>query len=260
MDLQVFNQNGWEIRTIEKSGEIWFVAKDVCECLEIKDTSSAVLSLSIDEKLIQTIMVSGQNRDIWTVSESGLYLLIFKSRKSEAKKFQKWVTSEVLPSIRKTGIYATDITIEKMIDDPDFAIELLQKLKFERQEKALFLQQRDEAIRTKAHIGNKREATSMATASVAVKRANKLEDELGRGKTYRTAKSISWIKDYFSTSRGLWSQLGKKLTQLSNELGYEVKKIDNEDFGTVNSYHIEVIRTLQGRINNDENMLGKYRF
>ena len=75
----------------------------------------------------------GRQGEAWTVTESGLYRIIMRSDKPQAKPFQKWVTGEVLPSIRKHGIYATESTIESMINNPDFAIQLLQTLKTERE-------------------------------------------------------------------------------------------------------------------------------
>lgn len=102
---KVFNYGESEVRTIVKDDEVWFIAKDVCEVLELSDVSMSVKRLDEDEKLVQTLFVSGQNRQIMSVNESGLYELIFTSRKSEAKEFKKWVKSDVLPSIRKTGSY-----------------------------------------------------------------------------------------------------------------------------------------------------------
>ena len=86
-------------------GEPWFVASDVCESLGLDDTSKACSRLDDDEKLTRTMFVSGQNREVLIINESGLYSLILTSRKPEAKKFKKWVTADVLPAIRKTGRY-----------------------------------------------------------------------------------------------------------------------------------------------------------
>lgn len=105
-DLQVFDYHGSAVRTIDKDGEIWFMAKDLCDILELSDVSMTVRSLDEDEKLIQALFVSGQVREVMTVNEPGLYSLIFKSRKPEAKLFSRWVTHEVLPQIRKTGSYS----------------------------------------------------------------------------------------------------------------------------------------------------------
>ena len=83
----------------------YFVAKDICQALSLSDVSKTVERLDEDEKLTRTLFVSGQNRSMWFVNESGLYNLIFQSRKPEAKAFRKWVTSEVLPAIRATGYF-----------------------------------------------------------------------------------------------------------------------------------------------------------
>ena len=106
-ELQLFNYDNAPIRVIEKdTGDLWFVAKDVCNILELADVSMSVSKLDDDEKLVQKFFVSGQNRDVITINESGLYALIMRSNKPEARKFTKWITSEVIPSIRKTGSYS----------------------------------------------------------------------------------------------------------------------------------------------------------
>lgn len=99
--LQTFFNDGINagIRMKMIDGESWFIAKDICCALGLQDVSMTVKRLDDDEKLIQTLFVSGQGRETWTVNESGLYGLIFLSRKPEAKAFRKWVTNEVLPSI-----------------------------------------------------------------------------------------------------------------------------------------------------------------
>ena len=94
-----------EIMTAEIDNEVWFVASDVCKALDIKNSSDAVSRLDDDEKLVSVIPTSGQKRNVNLISESGLYALIFKSRKPSAHQFRKWVTKEVIPSIRKKGYY-----------------------------------------------------------------------------------------------------------------------------------------------------------
>ena len=90
----------------DEDGNAWFVAKDVCDVLGLTDTSKTCERLDDDEKLVRKLFVSGQKRDVLLVNESGLYALIFTSNKPEAKRFRKWITSEVLPQIRKTGSYS----------------------------------------------------------------------------------------------------------------------------------------------------------
>ena len=110
-NLQIFNYESNKVRIISgEDGEPWFVAKDVCDILELANARDAVSILDDDEK--SSVRISdgtspkGGNPNMNIISESGLYTLIMRSNKPEAKKFRKWVTSEVLPSIRKTGCYS----------------------------------------------------------------------------------------------------------------------------------------------------------
>lgn len=100
-----FNENNKPIRVEVVDGEPWFVAKDVCDALTLENSRKATASLEDDEKGVSPVVTPSGTQQMTTVNESGLYSLIFQSRKPEAKKFRKWVTSEVLPSIRKTGRY-----------------------------------------------------------------------------------------------------------------------------------------------------------
>ncbi len=95
------------VRTIAKEGQAWFVTKDVCDILDIGDASKAVSRIDDDERGTTTVRTPGGPQEVLTVNESGLYSLIFTSRKAEAKRFRKWVTSEVLPAIRQTGRYGS---------------------------------------------------------------------------------------------------------------------------------------------------------
>ncbi len=108
--LQAFAYGDSMVRTVkdEESGEFLFVAKDVLDILELENTTRALDGLDDDELTLLKVMSGGQMRDMKCVTESGLYNLIFKSRKEEAKTFKRWVTHEVLPSIRKTGGYGED--------------------------------------------------------------------------------------------------------------------------------------------------------
>ena len=113
--LLPLNFKGCAVRTVMIGNMPWFVAKDVCEVLELSDVSMSVAKLDDDEKLVQKLFVSGQNRDMIIVNESGLYTLIMRSNKPEARSFRKWVTSEVLPSIRATGQYTMPQLVENRL-------------------------------------------------------------------------------------------------------------------------------------------------
>ena len=116
-ELQLFNFEGKEVKIIQLFNEIYFVGKDVCTILELADVSKAISRLDEDEKLIRSLFLSGQNREVLLINESGLYSLVLTSRKPEAKKFKKWITSEVIPSIRKTGGYnSNDTKIDRLIE------------------------------------------------------------------------------------------------------------------------------------------------
>ena len=105
--LQVFSYNNKEVRTVEKNGDIWFVAKDVCDVLDIHNSNDTVRKmLDDDEKGIEKIYTPGGLQDMTIISESGLYSLVLRSNKPEAKNFSRWVRHDVLPAIRKTGNYS----------------------------------------------------------------------------------------------------------------------------------------------------------
>lgn len=106
-EIQIFsNETFGQLRTIKINGEIWFVAKDVCDALEIKNSRDALTRLDADEKntVVLTDGIGNPNKSV--VNEYGLYTLVLSSRKPEAKTFKRWVTHDVLPSIRKTGQYS----------------------------------------------------------------------------------------------------------------------------------------------------------
>lgn len=129
-EIQTFNFNSATLRTLtDENGDPWFVAKDICTILGISNPSDALKRLDGDERSRFNLGRQGETN---IVNEAGLYSLVLASRKPEAREFKRWVTHEVLPSIRKHGIYATETTIDQILADPDFGIRLLTDLKEER--------------------------------------------------------------------------------------------------------------------------------
>ena len=132
-ELQVFeNKQFGQLRAIMKDSEPWFVAADVCKALEVGNPSQALTRLDDDEKFTTIISNEGAASGISSlafVNEPGLYTLVLGSRKREAKSFKRWVTHDVVPSIRKTGAYMTPETIEKVLMNPDTIISLATQLK-----------------------------------------------------------------------------------------------------------------------------------
>lgn len=125
-ELKLFQFEDNQVRTVSSNGIIWFAAVDVTNALGIKNPSDAIKPLDEDERARFNLGRQGSTNFI---SEPGLYKLIGASRKPAAKSFNRWVTHEVLPSIRKHGAYMTPETIEKAIYNPDFIINLATKLK-----------------------------------------------------------------------------------------------------------------------------------
>jgi prophage antirepressor-like protein len=125
---QLFEKYGFKIRCdLDGNGGIWFVAKDVCDCLGIEwKGSDSIGYLDDDERGVAITDTLGGKQKVITVYESGLYALIFKSRKEEAKRFRKWVTSDVLPSIRRTGSYQTPS--RESVSPQDLSLIAIQKL------------------------------------------------------------------------------------------------------------------------------------
>lgn len=119
-----------KVRVVEINGEPWLVGKDVAEVLGYSNTAKAIRDhVDIEDKLSERIVLSGQNREVSVINESGLYSLVLRSKLPEAKKFKRWVTSEVLPSVRKHGMYATD----DLLNDPDLMIKAANKIKEEKE-------------------------------------------------------------------------------------------------------------------------------
>ena len=135
--LQVFSYEGNEVRTVQKGSEILWVLKDVCGILGIEKYRDAAARLDDDEREPVLVDTLGGRQEMIAVTESGLYSIILLSRKPEAKKFKRWVTHEVLPTIRKHGAYVTPAKLEELMNDPDSWIKVLTALKEERAAKEL---------------------------------------------------------------------------------------------------------------------------
>ncbi|ENQ3078942.1 phage antirepressor KilAC domain-containing protein [Bacillus cereus] len=129
-EQKLFKYGMKEVRTIIKDKQIWFVAKDVCSILGIKNATVAIQNLDRDERAKFNLGRQGQTN---VVNEYGLYVLILGSRKAEAKNFKRWVTHEVIPSIRRHGAYMTDDVLDKVSVNPNFRVELVNKLKKEQE-------------------------------------------------------------------------------------------------------------------------------
>jgi anti-repressor protein len=135
-EITSWNYEGAEVRTVQIDGEPWFVLADICRELEISHVKDTATRIDEDD-LGQTEVIDrmGRSQKVWIINESGLYTVILRSDKPQAKPFRKWVTSVVLPSIRKHGAYMTDQALEKALTNPDFLIQLATQLKTEQEQR-----------------------------------------------------------------------------------------------------------------------------
>lgn len=283
--IQVFqNKEFGQVRVVEHNGEPWFVAKDVCAALDLNNIGQALASLDEDEKasidpniikadvgfdvmmqaahmpMRAAIPEAGRGgRPLGIITEPGLYSLILRSRKPEAKAFKQWIIHEVVPSIRKRGLYATEAVMDRILDAPDFGISLLQQYKFEREQRKLVEAHRDEAVRTKAEIGSRREATAMNTASRLSKENEHLRDDIGDSRTWKQVKAIPWLEEVFEVSQAMYSVAGRKLADMPRRMGYEIREVEDSRYGSVKAYHTDVIEAFQHALKADHNILWKYR-
>lgn len=224
-NLKVFeNENFGSIRVIDRNGEPYFVLKDVCDVLEIERGTRIAERLDEDEVRQTSVIDSmGRNQLTYIINESGLYNVILRSDKPQAKQFKKWVTAEVLPSIRKHGAYMTDQALYRAITEPDFLIRLATEL---RDEKVLRMEMQNkiEIDRPKVLFAD---AVSASHTSILVGELAKLLRqngiEIGQNRLFQ------WLRDngYLIKRKGTdWNMP----TQNSMEMGlFEIKESTHID-------------------------------
>ena len=225
-ELKIFeNKDFGQIRVIEKDGQPWFVGKDICDCLELTDVSKSISRLDDDEKGANSIPTPGGLQYMLCVNEYGLYNLVLSSRKPEAKQFKRWITHEVIPSIRKHGAYMTPERIEEVLSNPDTIIRLATDLKAER-EKRLQAERQIEQDKPMVIFAKALEISdkSILVGEMAKLLARNGIDDMGQNRFFK------WLRD-----SGYLHKSGEQYnlpTQYSTELGLiEVKTttINNPD-------------------------------
>lgn len=216
MELTIINEQevlGKHFTVYGTADEPLFLAKDVAEWIEHSKPSIMVDTVDEDEKLRETIFTSGQNREVWFLTENGLYEVLMQSRKPLAKEFKKKV-KEILKSIRKHGLYATD----QLLNNPDFAIAAFQALKEERARKQA-LETQIEADKPKVLFAD---AVSASKSSCLIGELAKILKQ--NGIDIGQNKLFQWLRSngYLISRRGeSWNQP----TQKSMQLGlFELKK------------------------------------
>ncbi|KXS55200.1 MAG: prophage antirepressor [Marinobacter sp. T13-3] len=250
-----FDFHGHSVRVINIEDDPWFLARDVAEILEYKNPLKAIRDhcKGVNETVLPS---AGGPQTVKIIPERDVYRLVMRSKLPSAEAFEEWVVGEVLPSIRKTGGYQVGNVVLPDFSNPAEAARAWA----DQHEKALKLEhERNEARKTKAWIGSKREATAMAKASAATRKANQLERRLGHEESWKQVKAIPWLAEEFAISRTMYQQVGKKLKAISDEMGLEVDKIPSAEYGEIKSYHIDAINELWRRLQEDSELLAKYR-
>lgn len=210
-ELQIFNSDEFgEIRTVEIDGEPWFVGKDIAIALGYTNPQKAVRDHVDDEDRGENEMDTPGGRQILTViNESGVYALVFGSKLESAKRFKHWITSEVLPQIRKTGSYA-------MAKSPTELMVLMAQ-ELDKQAKAV------EEVKTDM----KRLEAKITT----------IPNE------YYTIAGYANLKGKkIDVTRA--NQLGRYAANLSRKYGYDIGRVSDPRYGSVNSYHMDVLRDV----------------
>lgn len=156
-ELKIFKSEQFgQVRTVVIDGELWFVAKDVAMALSYSDTNA--MTRRLDSEDVMSVKLSDMNMKSTLINESGLYGSVIGSNKPEAKQFKRWITHEVLPAIRKHGIYATDDFVEQALSDPQHMINILTKFKEERDKRI----EAEKTVTILTHVNKTYVATEIA--------------------------------------------------------------------------------------------------
>lgn len=210
-NLQIFNNEEFgEIRTIQINEDVWFVGKDVAEALGYTNTRDAIARHIDEEDKRDGVAIHdsmGREQNPTLINESGVYALVFGSKLESAKKFKHWITSEVLPQIRKTGSYAVAKSPTELI--------VLMAQEMDRQAKAV--------LEVKEDV--KRLESKMITVPN--------EYYTIAGYANLKGKKIDVTKA---------RQIGIYAGKLSRKYGYEIGHVSDARFGTINSYHLDILR------------------
>ena len=234
-DLQIFNSPEFgAIRTIEKDGEPWFVGKDVAAALGYEKPTDAVRKhVDVEDRGISKMETPSGAQETTIINESGLYSLVLSSKLPTAKKFKRWVTSEVIPSIRKHGGYLTPDKLEEVLLKPDTLIQLAQNLKAE-QEKRMALEVKMEEQKPKVLFA---ESVEAAKTSILIGELAKLLKQ--NGINIGQNRLFEWLRNNGYLIRRQGSDYNMP-TQRAMEMGlFEIK----ETTITHSDGHIHVSKT-----------------
>ena len=241
-EMQIFQNRAFgAVRVVEHEGEPWFVAKDVCECLELTDVSKTISLLDDDEKGTNSIRTPGGKQDMLIVSEPGLYSLVLRSRKPEAKAFKRWIVHEVIPSIRRTGGYGA-LALPNFRNPAEAARAWADKeeQRLLEEQKRLALEQKMEEVRPKVVFA---ESIEVAKTSILVGEMAKLIKQ-ATGYDIGQNRFFEWLRN-----RGYLHKDGSQTnmpTQRSMDAGWmEIK--EGTRIGSSGESHITRTPKITGK-------------
>ena len=241
-EMQIFQNRAFgAVRVVEHEGEPWFVAKDVCECLELTDVSKTISLLDDDEKGTNSIRTPGGKQDMLIVSEPGLYSLVLRSHKPEAKAFKRWIVHEVIPSIRRTGGYGA-LALPNFRNPAEAARAWADKeeQRLLEEQKRLALEQRMEEVKPKVVFA---ESIEVAKTSISVGEMAKLIKQ-ATGYGIGQNRFFEWLR-----SRGYLHKDGSQTnmpTQRSMDAGWmEIK--EGTRIGSSGESHITRTPKITGK-------------
>jgi len=209
-DLQIFNNSEFgQIRTVEINGEPWFVGKDIAAALGYSNTADAITKhVDVEDKDIAKCDTLGGIQNLTVINESGVYALVFGSKLESAKRFKRWITSEVLPAIRKTGHYGQMSELEILQMNVNQLVEQERRLR---------------------SVEDRMDLIEAKTITVP--------------NEYFTVAGFATIrKQRIDVQRA--NIIGRKAAKLSKQLNYEIGKVSDPRYGTVNTYHIDILNEV----------------
>lgn len=224
--LQMFNFENQQVRVVQKDGEPYFVGKDVAQVLGYVNSRDAIAKhVDNEDKLTSQITTPGQGRNMTLINESGMYSLVLSSKLESAKRFKRWVTNEVLPSIRKHGAYLTPETLEQTMQDPDFLIGILNGLKEEQEKRRaaeLANQEAQEIIQQQRPKVLFAELIETSQTSILVRELAKLLKQ--NGIDFGEKRLFAWLREKGYLIKRLGTDYNMP-TQRSMDLGlFEIKE------------------------------------
>jgi len=232
--MQMFKfEDKQEIRVVQgEDGEPWFVAGDVCKVLDIANVGNALARLDDDEKGIRPMDTLGGVQSMGIVTEAGLYTLILRSKKPEAKKFKRWVTHEVLPAIRKTGSYAVPGREPSAFDILEQMFATIKELRGE------FGELRYDVCEVRRDVDEIKAAQEKAEAHLLLSQTSDTR--------YLTVVGFANARGVRITN-GDALEYGRLASRWSRNSGYLIGQVPDTRFGTVNTYHIDALEAVFGK-------------